>query len=300
VGLLAAGGAVTAGVVGVSWRAAYLGMHPPVLPLEGDRFNPAYYEFKVEDVQFQTSDDVTINAWWIEGTRLETVIVVHGFSSQPAAMLPNIDLLRRTGVNILAPTLRSSPGPNARATSFGIRETGDVIGAVRYVEQRRAPRAAPLALLGTSMGAATVIMTGAREPRAIAVVAEAPYKNIQSIVGHPFRTIMHLPPYPFAPLAITLAGWREQLKMKTISPMDDAKKIAPRPLLVIGDLEDQLLDYHDAIEIYKRAGPQTELWLVPGANHGWASQVDPEGYAARVNGFLERAFAAAANASRPA
>jgi hypothetical protein len=33
---------------------------------------------------------------------------------------------------------------------------------------------------------------------------------------------------------------------------------------------------------------------VPGARHGWAAQVDPEGYAMRVNSFLERAFQEAA------
>lgn len=291
-GLAAAG----AGVVGISRRAANVGMFPPAQPLEGERFEPAFYDFELEDVQYPASDGVTISAWWIEGTRPETVVVVHGFSSQPAAMLPNVDLLRRIGVNMLVPRLRSSPGPEAQATTFGIRETEDVIGGVRYVEQRRAPRPAPVALLGISMGAATVIMAGAREPRALAVVAEAPYKNVQSIVGRPFRTIMHLPAFPFAPLAIKIAGRREQLPMQTISPLNDAKAIAPRPLMLIGDLEDQLLDYHDAIDIYTHAGPQAELWLVPGARHGWAAQVDPEGYAARVNGFLERAFQGAAGA----
>ncbi len=51
------------------------------------------------------------------------------------------------------------------------------------------------------------------------------------------------------------------------SPEDVVSRLAPGPLLIIHGTADPLVDYHEALVYYERAGEGKDLFLVAGGNH---------------------------------
>jgi hypothetical protein len=68
--------------------------------------------------------------------------------------------------------------------------------------------------------------------------------------------------------------------------------VEPLPLLLIHGAADRTVRRADGRRLAAAAGPSTEHWEVPGADHGAARAADPDGWDARVSAFLRKAFVA--------
>ncbi len=279
-------------MISVGW----VGSERAVLPVINVPTEPknlvSNYDLPIEEVHFVTEDGVTILAWFLAGSRRDTIIVVHGFRSTRDGALPEIDLLHGAGYNVLAPTLRGSAEVDRRYTTLGLRERLDVQAAIRYAEQRPEVDPGRIALYGGSPGASTVIMTAALEPNVVAVVADSPYRDIPSLIGGAFEHFIGLPAFPFGPVTVKIAELRADIDAGKISPLYDAAKLNGRPLLVIHGLEDDIIHYTNGIDIFRNASQPKSLWLVPGAGHTTTLEVDPEEFERRVIGFFNAAFEA--------
>ena len=71
----------------------------------------------------------------------------------------------------------------------------------------------------------------------------------------------------------------------------------PVPLLLVHGTDDRTVPLAEGRRLAALAGPSSEHWIVPGADHSRAHATDPEGYESRVTTFLRGAFVSARDAA---
>src|SRR5205823_5426124 len=153
-------------------------------------------------------------------------------------------------------------------TTVGMDEVRDVRAAVAYAESRSA---APVALLGFSMGAAAGINAAARMTDVRAVVSDSSFATLQNIAGNSITHFTHLPKYPYAPVTVLFAEAIVHESIGKNRPVDAARSLKA-PLLVIQGGADDIAIAKDDGEALHAADPASEYWLVAGATHAKAHE----------------------------
>jgi fermentation-respiration switch protein FrsA (DUF1100 family) len=72
-----------------------------------------------------------------------------------------------------------------------------------------------------------------------------------------------------------------------VSPVDEIRKMAPRPILLIQDADDKLCPPAETAQLMRAAGRTAELWTVPSADHIGAEYVAQDEYEKRTVAFFE-------------
>jgi pimeloyl-ACP methyl ester carboxylesterase len=245
---------------------------------------------RFERVDFQSANGLRLAGWYGEGRGERdagTIIVCHGWAADKRDMLGLTKGLRAPGFDVLLLDLRGWGDSDRGPVTFGDRETEDILGAVRFLEQRRAGSARRIGLLGFSMGAAAAIRAAAQSPEIEALVADSSYARLDVQAGRFFQRFAG----PLWPVLYVPARWfGERLtgtEMGTVSPLQAIARISPRPVLIIHGTRDRVVDMDAARQLYQAAGPPKTLWLVEGAGHGETRRVAPAArWDARVAGFF--------------
>lgn len=247
-----------------------------------------------QNVTFWSRRDRTdLKGWYFPSPNSQAaVIVVHGRNgnrADEAIGLPEISkALVERGYNVLAFDLRGHGESSGDRLSFGPWETGDLLGAVDYVKlQGIQPR--HIGVLGISMGAATALLAAADSDEIQAVVADSAYANISEVIEAEFPQASGLPAF-FTPGAMQMGRLLLGIDLGAAAPEKVVAKIAPRPILLIQGEEDELVPPSHAERLLRVAGPNAQLWLVPGAKHARAFRQDPVGYLGRVVNFFHGAL----------
>lgn len=253
---------------------------------------PAGHERRFQRVAFPSANGARLVGWYGEGRRGQgqgdaTIIVCHGWAADKGDMLGLTEALRHAGFDVLLFDLHGW-GESARGpVTFGDRETGDILGAVRFVREQRPGKAQRIGLIGFSMGAAAAIRATAQDSGIDALVADASYARLDVQVGRFFQRFAG----PLWPVVYVPARWfGERLTgtaISTISPVQVIGKITPRPVLIIHGTRDRVIHVDDARQLYHAAGPPKILWLIEGAGHGETRSLAPAAqWDARVVAFF--------------
>ncbi len=177
--------------------------------------------------------------------------------------------------------------------TLGYREINDFLGAVEYAK-KRVP-SAQLGALGYSMGGAVTIMGSARSQEVKAVIADSAFathwSGVEVAIHRTLRFSSHWPRS-----IIGLLHWitdqilwlRAGYRFNQVEPLQDIKKLAPRPILLIHGLNDTTVDPGDAQLLYQAAGKPKALWLLPNTEHIKAYFTDSPAYVARVTDFFDQ------------
>jgi uncharacterized protein len=197
-------------------------------------------------------------------------------------------VLREAGFNILLFDFRSWGDSDRGPVTFGNREMGDVLGAVRFLKKQYPVEAGRIGIIGVSMGAAAAIRATAQSSEIAAAVADASYGRLDVQVARFFRRFMG----PIWPIAGVPARWFGERLIGTpiasTSPLQAIASIGPRPVMIIQGTRDSVVDVRDARRLYQAAGPPKTLWLVEGAGHAESRRARCAEYDARVVGFFRR------------
>jgi pimeloyl-ACP methyl ester carboxylesterase len=240
-----------------------------------------------EEVALTSRDGITLHSWLFRSEEAAgSVIVIHGHGGNKHTLLPLGHMLHPR-YNVLMLDLRGHGESEGVRTTIGYEERQDVHAAVDFLVREGL---GPVGVFGMSMGAATAILAAAEDPRIEVIVADSPYGRLRWAIAQGARLRGY--PGPLAPLIATLGCRATALHLRfpltAFDPVEVVRRIAPRPLLLIHGVDDDVIPVRSAHALYRRAGEPKELWLMDGLKHCQALEVAYEPFKERVVGFFER------------
>jgi len=237
----------------------------------------------------------SLPAWFIparRGAPGPAVVLVHGWESNRARMLPNARFLHAAGFHTLLFDVRGHGENPPEVLPISGGEFGvDAAAAVAVV--RRRPEVTAVGLLGHSMGAVGAVLASAMEPGVAALVTTA-------IPAHPrllTRRTFELAGLPIpGPVAHPLAWLTMHVYLRPrghrpgrVNALRAIRRF-PGPLLVVHGSADEIVPLRHAELLVRsartRPGREAELLVIPGGRHSWL--YESPAYRERVAGFLAR------------
>lgn len=209
-------------------------------------------------------------------------ILVHGYGRDGTFAYDYAEEYLKRGWNVLIPDLRAAGESQGKFITMGALESRDVFDWANKI-----PDDAQIVLHGVSMGAATVLMTAALEPKnLIAVVEDCGYTSAYEMFTAQLKEIFGLPEYPIMPCANIVCGFKTSVKISDAAPIDSVDKIKV-PILFIHGYADKLVPFEMMTQLYNKATAPKEKFVVTGAGHADAKRKNPADYFYKVFEFLE-------------
>ncbi len=257
-----------------------------------------------QDVSFPSRPAVglpsaTIRGWWVPGPKADSpaVILVHGRDAcrKDWNVLLPAGMLHRAGFATLLIDLRNhgdselTTGPTRGRYYGGTVEYLDVLGAWDWLVGDRGVEPSRIGLLGTSLGAGSVMLAAAHEPRVAAVWEDSSYADIQERASEEIVLKTGLPLGFLAPAAGIAARLAAGIDIYGETPLTALTAMRGKPLEIVHGAGDVYTRPHHAQDLYDaavRAGVDTQLWMIPYAGHTWGVLVAPEEYEKRLSTFF--------------
>ena len=276
----------------VSFAMAYeltLGNHRP-LGVSGSVVATPF-----EEVAFPSRvDHLTIRGWLYRATAStgRSLIVVHGRAQNRVnADFNAVGLAKNVlahGYDVLLFDLRSCGTSDGDRFTLGNLETRDLLGAYDFM-RGRGYAANRMTILGDSEGAATVI-EAAKELRPVgALVADNSFAELKPELDAQLPYNTWLPPifYPGGELAASVFGFDANLR-----PVDAVHALPDRAFLFFHGGADHYVPVSNAYELQRAsANPQSELVIIPNADHVKSFRTDPTLYLSTLYHFVDEQIA---------
>jgi dipeptidyl aminopeptidase/acylaminoacyl peptidase len=239
-----------------------------------------------EEVTFATADGLRLRGWFIPADRPDApaIIYAHGSGNDQRSGLYLVPLLHQAGYHILLFSFRNHGRSEHRGIglTYGDGESQDVDAAVRFL--REAKGIARIGVIGYSIGAASAILSAARNPSIGAVVAIAPYTCTPELWSG--SRPKFIPPF-VSTIALWLASRWKGFSDAETCPVKVVRQIAPRPLLLIHGTQDRYIPYSHSQRLFEAASAPKSLWLINGATHESIGREVLESRAQELLRFLE-------------
>jgi dipeptidyl aminopeptidase/acylaminoacyl peptidase len=257
-------------------------------PFRSDPSRPA--TLATQSVQFRAGDGTVLHGWLVvtRPTR-PTIVLVSGFKEDRKPMVPYARMLSGAGFNVLLYDSRGTGGSSG-TFGLGLREVGDVRGAVAYLQHCRDLHDHHYGLLGVSLGAGVVIVAASQERAVRATVADSAYTDQEAVVTRLNSLRFRRLSFPLAPLGPWTADLLLGAHLSSFSPLRSIRQIAPRHVLLIHSLHDANITtpLSGAYALKRAGGPAINLWVAPKGGHAGAFAAQPKAYRARVVPFFRR------------
>jgi len=245
----------------------------------------------VANVTFTERDGTAIRAWLaLARPGAPAVVLVHGFKTSRAEMVPWARFLHDAGYNALLFDLRGSGDSGGGTIGLGATEARDIVEAVQTAGE--AFHTDKVAVLGISLGAGAAILAAADDPRIAAVVADSAWTDQDFQLARLGFIDLGGVRLPLPPLGVPAVNLMVGADVTKARPLDVIARIAPRPLLLIHSADDgnATTPLAGAQRLYAAAGEPKELWIAPSGGHVGAINSYPDEYRARVLAFLDKAL----------
>ena len=236
-----------------------------------------------EDVSIQSFDGLTLRGYYYEyapGAPIE--LMMHGYRGEAERDLcGGVQRSFAMKRSVLLVDQRACGRSDGHTITFGICEHRDCLSWANYLKERFG-KDVPVILTGISMGAATVMIAAGQDvpDNVVGVIADCGYTSAKEIIQKVIKD-MRLPPvlaYPFVKLGAKIYGGFDLDRYSPIASMAKCKV----PVFFVHGEADDFVPCDMSIACSKACSQKNVLHTVPGAGHGLAYLVDPEGYAKAV------------------
>ncbi len=239
------------------------------------------YQAKLEDVNIQAADGVTLKAWYIHPRNFngDVVVLLHGITDNREGMAGFARLFLDHGYAVLMPDARAHGESGGALATYGVRESDDLHRWVSWLYTRHLAPDGCVYGMGESYGAALTLQALAVEPRFCAVAVESAFSTAREMSYERVSGPLHLRPWfgrtlgrPIIASAVLYARWRYGVDLLEPSPLDGIRHSNVPVLLIHGAADDSISPRHSII-LAKAAPDRVQLWLVPNASHtmAWAA-----------------------------
>jgi protein-S-isoprenylcysteine O-methyltransferase Ste14/pimeloyl-ACP methyl ester carboxylesterase len=277
--------ALVALVTAFAWGFARLWCRPR---RERTTSTPADEGLPFECVQF-ASHGVEIEGWFVPATSRSpsppVVVLVHGWSTNAADMLPMARLLHRSGFATLLYDARGhgASGDDGPITILKLAE--DVLACIDYLDTRSDVDLARLGVLGRSIGGGATILAAAREPRIRALVSCSAFADPQVLTRATMRRL-HIPLWPFASL---VRRFIERWLGTTMADVAPANRIGSLniPLLLVHGESDRFIPATN-LEILKGRARADRIEILRIRNRGHSDITRDPASGEKITTFFTR------------
>lgn len=264
-----------AGSILIAPRPGSIGASPADLPVERVSWR----------VAGKGALDRQVKGWFIPGAPGKgAVILLHSLRADRRSMLGRARFLNRAGYAALMFDFQAHGETPGRFMTFGLLESDDVDGAVRYLRSRLPGE--KIGVLGSSLGGAAVLFGDAART-VDALVLEAVYTTLPEAVENRLMLRFGSPGRYLAPLLLWQVRPRLGLNVDDLSPIDHIDAIAA-PLLVIAGSQDRRTTLAQSQRLFERAPAPKSLWVIDGARHQDLHLYAGRAYERRVLRFFQR------------
>ena len=247
---------------------------------------PPVPNFPVEVWTLESFDGLTLHAKKFSPAMPTNrwAILVHGYGRDGTFAYDYADEYLKRGWNVLIPDLRAAGESEGQFITMGAFESRDVFDWANKI-----PSDAQIVLHGVSMGAATVMMTAALEPKnLVAVVEDCGYTSAYEMFTAQLEKIFGLPEYPAMPCANIVCKIETGVKISDAAPIEVIDKIKVPVLFIHGD-EDKLVPFEMMTQLFDACAAPKDKFVVEGAGHADAKRENPAAYFDKVFAFLDAA-----------
>ena len=284
-------------VLAIMGFVVYSTTHPPRSQINVE---PGQVNLYHEAVHFSSDDGICLKGWYIpaltaedvvtQGTEAVTtkrpaVVLAHGYGGNCSQWLPFASVLHRAGYELLLFDFRGSGTSSGRNSTFGLRESQDVIAAVRFISGLPSVDSKRIAVMGTSTGGVAATQAALSTPLIKLVIAESAYPDLASVITRQF-SMGH---WPFSWLAVAYK-WTFEMGYRADADavrMDDTlRSRKDLALLLVNGDQDQLAPWDDLAELVRVAPERTKRVIIPGAGHSACYAAAPELFETVILSFL--------------
>ena len=250
---------------------------------------PPQPNFKSEIWTVQSLDNLNLHATYFlpENSSHRWAILVHGYGREQTYAFDYAEEYLKHGYNVLTPDLRASGTSDGIYLTMGYFESQDtVLWAEKIVE--RDPQA-KIILHGVSMGAATVLMAAALNPKnVVAVVEDCGYTTAYEMFSAQMQKIFDLPEFPIMNIVDVVSKIKTGVAVSDAAPIISIANSKIPTLFIHGDA-DKLVPFEMLDKLYNASSaPVKEKFVVKGAGHADAKITDPPKYFERVFNFIDK------------
>ncbi|EOU1634923.1 alpha/beta hydrolase [Clostridium perfringens] len=265
--------------------------------VENNLFDEALYNSaSKEDITLKSFDGLNLTSTLImnENPTNKFIVLVHGVSICYVGSIKYFDIFYRNGFNVLIVNQRRHGKSEGKYSTYGFYEKYDVNMWIEYLKSRFGNDII-LGLHGESMGAGTVMETIPLNDSIKFVIEDCGYSNFHELIGfqitHAYknrlvRKILH----PSLIFANFFMKTKAKFSMKKIVPIDIVSSTS-LPMMFIHGKEDYFVPWYMAVDLYKaKTKGYKELYLVEGAKHAEALEVNKIIYEKKIMTFIEKAL----------
>jgi pimeloyl-ACP methyl ester carboxylesterase len=200
--------------------------------------------------------------------RIPVIIYMHGNSSARVEVLPQLSYLLSLGLAVFAFDFAGSGKSDGEYVSLGYYEREDLSCIVAHLRSTNV--VSTIALWGRSMGAATALMFGDRDPSIACMILDSPFADLsqlaEEMVEKGREQGIVVPNFVVSVALRMIQGSvkkQANFNIKNISPIMHADKCFIPALLVAGEHDDFIKKHHSE-EIYARYAGDKNLIIVEG------------------------------------
>lgn len=262
-------------------------LSPPKACAEIDDPNfkaPPAPNFPVEDWTLESFDGLKLHAKHFSPAENSNrwAILVHGYGRDGTFAYDYAEEYLKRGWNVLIPDLRAAGESEGQFITMGALESRDIVDWTKKL-----PDDAKIVIHGVSMGAATTMLTAARQPKnLVAIVEDCGFTSAYEMFTAQIEKLFGLPEYPIMPLANIVCKIKTGVKISDAAPLDVIDKINVPVLFIHGDA-DKLIPLEMMEKLYDACAAPKEKFIVAGAGHADAKPTNPTAYFDKVFSFLD-------------
>lgn len=265
--------------------------------VENNLFDEALYNSaSKEDITLKSFDGLNLTSTLImnENPTNKFIVLVHGVSICYVGSLKYFDIFYRNGFNVLIVNQRRHGKSEGKYSTYGFYEKYDVNMWIEYLKSRFGNDII-LGLHGESMGAGTVMETIPLNNSIKFVIEDCGYSNFYELIGfqitHQYKNrLVRRILRPSLIFANFFMKTKAKFSMKKIVPIDIVSSTS-LPMMFIHGKEDYFVPWYMSVDLYKaKTKGYKELYLVEGAKHAEALEVNKILYEKKIMTFIEKAL----------
>lgn len=241
------------------------------------------------DVWIRSYDGLKLHGTFFPNNESKKIVICfHGYTSEGMSDYIGLsDYYLKHGFAMLLVDERAHGKSEGKYIGFGCLDRRDALAWIRRTVEQKGEDCRIL-LHGTSMGGATVLMTGSLPlpPQVKGVVSDCGFTSPKEVFAHVLHSMYRLPAFPILAISDRMNRKLAGYGLDECNAAREVKKMT-LPLLVIHGEKDTFVPCSMAKQIYENcASRRKRLLIVPDAAHAESYYKDTAAYEEALDSFI--------------